>query len=407
MNTTSITNFGAVGDGVTDDTAALQAALVFTLAHLVCLYIPSGTYKIIPDNLPTVVLQSNFCMRGDGVSSILDFHPTENTTFKILWKLMGTNIWLSDFKINWVGVDNPSGGPILFETGVSHNVVMNNLEVDMGVSQKEGTRNYFSAIWLAHTGNATHWTITNNRFYNIDYGFLKANWGTGIQKHWLFSNNHFERCNNGALSFNTPNGVMENIRVVGNTFKDQLRKRHIGGVAGGAHARGFYFSHNTFSGMGTGLHFEEGAQEVIISSNWFSMEVNAMEFLDNAVSGTQRYPTLYVVTNNIINGGHKERQSNTRGIWIIWDSSGMAGGADFVISGNVIKGVERCLSFGQELNERLVVTSNYCSECYYCVFSGGRIPRGVRNNVCHKCSKEAFYRWGPLSEFRIHNIVTA
>lgn len=43
--TVSVKNFGAVGDGVTDDTAALLAAKAYAIANLPCkLYFPKGTY---------------------------------------------------------------------------------------------------------------------------------------------------------------------------------------------------------------------------------------------------------------------------------------------------------------------------------------------------------------------------
>lgn len=42
----SVTSFGAVGDGVTDDTAAFQAAAAYSVANEAIIYVPSGTYII-------------------------------------------------------------------------------------------------------------------------------------------------------------------------------------------------------------------------------------------------------------------------------------------------------------------------------------------------------------------------
>jgi hypothetical protein len=44
--TVSVKDFGAVGDGVADDTAAIQAALDYCVANKTSLYIPHGTYSI-------------------------------------------------------------------------------------------------------------------------------------------------------------------------------------------------------------------------------------------------------------------------------------------------------------------------------------------------------------------------
>jgi parallel beta-helix repeat protein len=64
----SVQDFGAVGDGVTDDTAAIQAAINTASSVL----FPSGTYKV----LSTITLTSNLILKGDGgivdASSIAD-----------------------------------------------------------------------------------------------------------------------------------------------------------------------------------------------------------------------------------------------------------------------------------------------------------------------------------------------
>lgn len=57
----SVKDFGAVGDGTTDDTAAIQAALTYC-GSTKTLFIPFGTYKIT-DSLVFVDYQ---CVRGDG-----------------------------------------------------------------------------------------------------------------------------------------------------------------------------------------------------------------------------------------------------------------------------------------------------------------------------------------------------
>ncbi len=77
------TDFGAAGDGVTDDTAALQAALNAMAARQRALYIPAGKYKLTgkltvpaPDYLgPTATLRGtgHFRVFGDGPGTQLEW----------------------------------------------------------------------------------------------------------------------------------------------------------------------------------------------------------------------------------------------------------------------------------------------------------------------------------------------
>lgn len=60
----SVTQFGAVGDGVTDDTAAIQAAIDSGSA----LYLPAGTYKVTS----TLSATSDLVMYGEGDRSVID-----------------------------------------------------------------------------------------------------------------------------------------------------------------------------------------------------------------------------------------------------------------------------------------------------------------------------------------------
>jgi len=67
--------FGAVGDGVADDRAAIQAAIDHAASVGLEVYIPPGTYYVTPDPLTNVGLSipSNLTVRGAGWSSIIRF----------------------------------------------------------------------------------------------------------------------------------------------------------------------------------------------------------------------------------------------------------------------------------------------------------------------------------------------
>ena len=75
-DTVSVKDFGAVGDGVADDTAAIQAAITATNATTGGgVYLPSGTYKVTS----TInVANQRVTICGDGVSTNILFVPTSD-----------------------------------------------------------------------------------------------------------------------------------------------------------------------------------------------------------------------------------------------------------------------------------------------------------------------------------------
>lgn len=68
QDTVSVKDFGAIGDGVADDTDAIQAALnaAFTVGGG-GVYVPTGTYKITSP----LIVRSNISLYGDGASSVI------------------------------------------------------------------------------------------------------------------------------------------------------------------------------------------------------------------------------------------------------------------------------------------------------------------------------------------------
>lgn len=60
----SIKDFGAVGDGVTNDTAAIQAALDYSSSKGVGLFAPSGRYRV-----DTLILKANTCLYGEYIGN--------------------------------------------------------------------------------------------------------------------------------------------------------------------------------------------------------------------------------------------------------------------------------------------------------------------------------------------------
>lgn len=97
----SVKDFGAVGDGVTDDTAAIQAALnyVNSVGGGV-VYLPPGRYRKA-DTSATLVIYSNTTLKGAGDGSVMFFddRPENPVVSYFLEANAVSNIAFSDFRI--------------------------------------------------------------------------------------------------------------------------------------------------------------------------------------------------------------------------------------------------------------------------------------------------------------------
>lgn len=114
----SVKDFGAMGDGVTDDTAAIQAAMNWLATNGGELYAPPGTYIVNPagTSVLTWMTAKPFRMRGAGAgASILQTNSTANAS---IFNITAGTIELSD--IGLYGPTIAAAGGTLLTTVVDH-----------------------------------------------------------------------------------------------------------------------------------------------------------------------------------------------------------------------------------------------------------------------------------------------
>jgi len=162
-NSLSVTNFGAVGDGITDCTSAFQNC-INTAASSKTVWIPAGTYVITA----TLNLPSNSTLQGAG-----NWHSTligsaalyTTASRRINLNGTGSNIHLADFAI----------------TGFLN--YRNDTEPNDGLGGSYGTGSTISRLWVEHTKaaawlyNSSGLVIDSCRFRNTIADGINLNRG--------------------------------------------------------------------------------------------------------------------------------------------------------------------------------------------------------------------------------------
>jgi len=106
-DTVSVKDFGTVGDGIADDTAAIQAAIVAARASLRTLLIPGGTYKITS----SLTLTGQDWFIGCGKDrSVFNYTGSSSAIIASAWngKIEGISINTSQNAANGIEVGNNS-----------------------------------------------------------------------------------------------------------------------------------------------------------------------------------------------------------------------------------------------------------------------------------------------------------
>jgi polygalacturonase len=106
----SVKDFGAVGDGITDDTAAIQTAINFATIAGVDLFVPAGEYKIKNDGGTTafgVNLKSNVTVHGEGDSSVLSAFASNTNGYVIGARRAETSAAIVNFGLRDLKVVGP------------------------------------------------------------------------------------------------------------------------------------------------------------------------------------------------------------------------------------------------------------------------------------------------------------
>ena len=166
----SVMDFGAVGDGTTDDTAAIQAAINAVSQGVVVF--PAGTYLTSAD----IVLKSNVSLYGQ--NSIITYTASWATYGSFLNGASVSNIEITGFIFN--GLGSWTATPFTNPYGGGNSVGFTNNQVGITISGNSANiRVHDCTIKGVARGillqNSTNIDVSNNTFTNLGNNALEVN----------------------------------------------------------------------------------------------------------------------------------------------------------------------------------------------------------------------------------------
>ncbi len=154
-------DFGAIGDGIADDTAAVQAA-VTAAAPKGIVFFPQGIYKVTSP----ISITSGINLRGVGTESIWKA-ATLGSVVKVMGDIIGFNVVCDDSvtieKLEFVGGSGSASGTMLqIDTDNSSGIKCNYGSIIRDCIFLQCKRGIYGL-------NILNYTFDNNGFYNISF----------------------------------------------------------------------------------------------------------------------------------------------------------------------------------------------------------------------------------------------
>lgn len=225
----SVKDFGAVGDGVTDDTAAFQAAIDSKKS----LYIPDGIYLISSTLIVTAT--DSLCIAGNNFG-----HVNDQTTGSV---------------IKFTGLASPA----IRVQGGAIGAKISGLFLDIQDSSSDGFD--FGGAWYLKLQDC----VVRNARYGVYLHYDSPDYFSGVTE---LTSCYFSKCTNGVKTSKVDINV---VKVDNCTFFDGVNGVLIGDLGVASSVRNFIVRDSLFeanTGYDVGV-VAGGAQQLLVDGNYF------------------------------------------------------------------------------------------------------------------------------------------
>jgi hypothetical protein len=347
--------FGATGDGMTDDRAAILAA---ALSGAQSVYFPHGTYLVAA----SFGFPAGVSAYGDGISSLI---YAVGATADALLMTIGSNCRIHDIGFKNSDAVNPN---VLLQGSSVSNVAVDNCYFETPAG--------FAVRFLS--GDSENISISNCYFHDVTYGILTdVNAGNKSLKSIAISNNRFDEVNGDAIEINNPGThnlgtqFCQHAVIFGNIIRFKTPAVEDSSSSGfGIGLAGVL----DFSVIGNvihncrqqGIHVEDYSARGVIASN--------------TIVGSQASPAgtnagiLVGGASNFTINSNNIRDIQGSGIWLLADE--ISGVSETIVIGNHVKS---CTGNGITVNGSVVdpakikVANNYVDSCGVGIDSGSSV----------------------------------
>jgi len=380
---TSVEDYGAVGDGTTDNRAAFVAAFAASAGKR--LRVPAGTYRIPFTSTNCLTAAANMTLEGDGADSTEIVFVPSSTAYRNLI-VVASPLTVRGIKIS---LSSPVNGSAAFFQGTVTGLTLDSCTFDGGTTNSGATLSHDSyLINFPTSGTQTDIRLQNCNITRFRYGFLKTNASTSTQRRISVLNNDFYSNYDDPCQFNNPSGVMDDLLVQGNTFRDALGRSAslITLHCSFASCTNFRVIGNHFFGPVTdALHVEENSINGVLSGNTFEVDGNGITLQDNNIGGTYKMPLNITIANNVLVKSGTNRETGKYGIWLINDATPEVPGKRVVVESNVVTSFDKGIVSGASTDDAVRIVDNVVNDCA----SGFYLTNGVSsidNNTSSNCA---------------------